>query len=186
MDTTIGTMRILGISGSLRRRSLNTAALRAAAEIADDDMKVEIFDLAGIPLYNPDDEAAHGFPPEVAELRRAVAEADALLIATPEYNFSLTAALKNAIDWASRGGSESPLNGKPAAILGSGGRFGTLRSQLHLREILLHNDVRVVTSPQVMIDRGSDKFDEDLRLVDERTRGQIARLLASLRDLAAA
>ena len=111
MDTTIGTMRILGISGSLRRRSLNTAALRAAAEIADDDMKVEIFDLAGIPLYNPDDEAAHGLPPEVAELRRAVAEADALLIATPEYNFSLTAALKNAIDWASRGGSESPLNG---------------------------------------------------------------------------
>ena len=174
---------ILGISGSLRARSYNTAALRAAADIAPDHIKIDVFDLAGLPMFNPDDEAV-GPPAVVADLRAAVAAADGLLIATPEYNWSVTAALKNAIDWASRG-PDSPLNRKPTAILGVGGRFGTIRAQMHLREILGHNDVRLVGNPTVAIDMGSRKFDEDLILTDERHRDQIARLLAALDDLIA-
>lgn len=173
--------RILGISGSLRTGSYNTAALRAAGEIAPDDMKVEIHPLNDLPMYNADVERQIGFPPAVEEFRDAIREADALLIATPEYNYSMTGALKNAIDWASRGGDESPLNHKPAAILGAGGRFGTLRSQLHLREVLAHNQLRVVAQPQVLIDRPWEKYDEGPRLVDERARDQIRRLIDALR-----
>ena len=175
-----GMIRILGISGSLRRGSRNTAALRAAAEVAPDDVKMEIIDLNGLPMFNPDTEAEDAASPHVIQFRQAVADADALLIATPEYNYSLTGALKNAIDWASRGGDASPLNDKPAAIMGAGGRFGTLRSQLHLREILLHNRVEILSSPQVMIDGASRKFDADGRLTDERHRDQLRRLVEAL------
>ncbi|MCB2223756.1 MAG: NAD(P)H-dependent oxidoreductase [Actinobacteria bacterium] len=168
------------MAGSLRAGSLNRAALRAAAELAPDGVAVEILDLDGIPLFNADHERDHGFPPAVAALRESVAAADALLIATPEYNFSMSGVLKNALDWLSRGGAGSPLNDKPAAILGAGGRFGTLRAQLHLRETLLHNRVDLVASPQVMIDRASERFDERLRLTDERARSQVARLVAEL------
>jgi chromate reductase len=173
--------KVVAISGSLRARSYNTAALRAAAELAPEGMDIEIFDLNGIPLLNPDDEAS-GTPLRVRELREAIAEADALLISTPEYNYSITAALKNAIDWASRG-PDSPLDRKVVAILGVGGRFGSIRAQLHLREILGHNDMRIVGSPTVAIDRGSQKFDADLRLVDDRHRDQITRLLDALAGL---
>ena len=131
-------------------------------------------------MYNADVEREEGFPAPVAEFREAIRQADALLFASPEYNYSITGALKNALDWASRGGAESPLNHKPAAILGAGGRFGTLRSQLHLREILMHNRLRVVTHPQVYIDRPWEKFDETPKLVDERARDQISRLLVEL------
>lgn len=172
--------RILALSGSLRAGSYNTAALRAAAEVADDQMKIEIHPLNDLPIYNADVER-EGFPPSVVELREAIRQADGLLIATPEYNYSITGALKNAIDWASRGGDESPLNHKPAAILGAGGRFGTLRSQLHLREILSHNELRVVGRPQVYIDRPSQRFAEGPVLTDERAIDQIRRLLVSLR-----
>jgi chromate reductase len=175
-----GTIRILGISGSLRRGSRNTAALRVVAELAPDDVEVEIIDLNGLPMFNPDTEATDAADPGVIEFRQAIADADALLIATPEYNYSLTGALKNAIDWASRGGDASPLNDKLAAIMGAGGRFGTLRSQLHLREILLHNRVEVLPGPQVMIDGASRKFDAEGRLNDERARDQLQRLVDAL------
>ena len=174
-------IHILAISGSLRAGSYNTAALRAAADIADSDVKVEVFPLNDLPMYNADDERQHGFPASVVEFRRLLEDADGLLIASPEYNYSVTGALKNALDWASRGGGESPLNGKPAAILGAGGRFGTLRSQLHLREILSHNELRVVQQPQVYVDRPREKFDDTPRLTDERALDQIRRLLAALR-----
>jgi chromate reductase len=175
--------RVLGIAGSLRRGSHNRALLETAAELAPNDMKVEIADLNDIPLFNADDEAARGFPPAVVALRDAMAEADALLIATPEYNYSVPGVLKNALDWASRGGASSPLNGIPTAILGAGGRFGTVRAQLHLREILLHNQVPLVAAPQVMVDGASRKFDARGQLTDERHRDQISRLLGSLREL---
>ena len=175
-------IHILGISGSLRRGSFNTAALRAAASLAPDDVKVDAFTLHGIPMFDPDGEARDGRTRAVLEFRTAIREADGLLIATPEYNYSITGALKNAIDWASRGGTDSPLNGKPAAILGAGGRFGTLRSQLHLREILLHNRVDVIPGPQVMIELASERFDAEGRLISERHAGQIRRLMEALRD----
>ena len=114
-------IHILGISGSLRRGSFNTAALRAAARLAPDDVEVRVLTLHGIPMFDPDSEERDVRRPAVLEFREAIRAADGLLIATPEYNFSITGALKNAIDWASRGGADSPLNGKPAAILGAGG-----------------------------------------------------------------
>lgn len=177
------TIEVLGISGSLRRRSYNTALLAAATELAPPGMEVTLYPTIGdLPLFNIDLEE-DGVPEPVAALGKAMSEADALLIATPEYNWSTTGALKNAIDWASRGGDGSPLTGTPAAILGAGGRFGTLRAQLHLREILGHNRVRLVDSPQVFVDSPGDKFDDDLRLFDERTRSQVSRLLIALAEL---
>ncbi len=148
-------------------------------------MKIDIYPIGDLPLYDADLEAT-GNPDPVTRFHEAVAEADALLLATPEYNWSTTAALKNAIDWASRGGAEAPLNHKPAAILGAGGRFGTLRAQLHLREILSHNQVRLVEHPQLHVSMASDKFDSDGRLEHEQTIDQLGRLLVALEDLARA
>ena len=180
---TDSTLHVLAISGSLRRGSYNTALLRAAADLAPQSMKIDIYPIGDLPLFDADLEAA-GKPDSVTQFQRAVADADALLLATPEYNWSTTAALKNAIDWASRGGADAPLNRKPAAILGAGGRFGTLRAQLHLREILSHNQVRLVGDPQVQVSRAADKFDSDGRLEHERTIDQLGRLLVALEDLA--
>jgi len=177
------TLHVLAISGSLRRGSYNTALLRAAIDIAPESMKIDIYPIGDLPLFDADLEAA-GNPEPVVRFRSAVATADALLLATPEYNFSTTAALKNAIDWASRGGSDAPLNFKPTAILGAGGRFGTLRAQLHLREILAHNQVDLVAKPQLQVSRAPDKFDSDLKLTYERTIDQLTRLLVALEELA--
>ena len=174
---------VLGISGSLRRESRNTALLRAAQELAPDGMKIGIAGLADLPMYNWDDEQSDGYPVPVAQFRAAIADADALLIATPEYNYSVTGALKNAIDWASRGGPDAPINDKPAAILGAGGRLGTARSQEHLRLILRHNNLKVVTSPEVLIAFADEKFDDNLNLTDDRSRDQIRRLLLSLEEI---
>jgi len=180
---TDGPLHVLAVSGSLRRDSYNTALLRAAAAIAPGSMKIDIYPIGDLPIFDADLEAA-GNPEPVTRFRAAVAEADAMLLATPEYNWSTSAALKNAIDWASRGSSESPLEFKPMAILGAGGRFGTLRAQLHLREILSHNQVRLVGSPQVQVSMPSDKFDSEGRLAHERTIDQLTRLLAALEELA--
>jgi len=179
---TDSTLHVLAISGSLRRGSYNTALLRAAADVAPESMKIDIYPIGDLPLFDADLEAA-GNPEPVIQFRTAVAEADALLLATPEYNFSTTGALKNAIDWASRGGAEAPLTRKPTAILGAGGRFGTLRAQLHLSEILAHNQVRLVGTPQVQVSTPSDKFDSGGRLEHERTIDQIGRLLVALEEL---
>ncbi len=181
-DTDDDSIAVLGISGSLRGASYNTKVLRAAGDLAPPGMTIDVATLHGIPFYNADVEREHGYPEPVVELRERMTAANALLIATPEYNFSIPGVLKNAIDWASRG-SDSPLNGKPLAILGAGGRFGTLRAQLHLRDVALHNHMEVVNSPQVLIDRPFDKFDEDGHLTDERARDQISRLLAELAAL---
>ena len=176
----MSTIRIAAIPGSLRQGSFNRAALRAAAELAPAGVEVEIHELAHIPFYDGDVERDQGFPPPVAALREAVAGADALLLASPEYNGSVTGVLKNALDWLSRGGAESPLRGKPTAMLGAGGRFGTVGSQLPLRDILIHSGTDLVTSPRVMIDTAPTRFDEDLRLDEPRFRDQIERLMEAL------
>lgn len=174
------TMTILGIPGSLRRDSLNRSLLRAAAELLPDDTKLEVAQLSDLPLYNWDDEQESGFPPAVQRLRDQIAAADGLLIATPEYNNSMPGALKNAIDWASRG-PESPLDGKPAAIMGAAGRLGSVRAQMHLRTVLMHNDLKVVQRPEVLVTGGSHFTDGEL--TNERYRDQVKRLLAALGDL---
>lgn len=176
------TIRIIAIPGSLRKGSYNRAALMAASELAPKGVDIEIRDLDGIPFFNADDEKATGFPSAVLALREAVAGADALLLATPEYNSSTTGVLKNTLDWLSRGGSESVLRDKPTAILGAAGRFGSLRAQLHLREILTSSGSDLVVSPQVMIDAAPTRFDDDLRLTGDRYRDQVARLVAALAD----
>ena len=175
----MGTVQLAGLSGSLRRGSFNTALLRAAQLVLPDNAKLEIVEYGDVPLYNADVEAASGFPESVQELRRQLAQSDAILFATPEYNYSIPGVLKNAIDWASRR-PDSPLDQKPAAMLGAGGRLGTAYAQGHLRQILTHNDLRVVNKPMVMVARGPEHFDDDLNLVNERYMDQIRRLLEAL------
>jgi chromate reductase len=168
---------MLGISGSLRRGSYNTALLRAAAEVLPPDVTLEICDLAALPLFNPDTEKP--FPAPVADLRARLASADGLLIATPEYNSSLTGALKNALDWASRS-PQQPLSGKPVAIIGaSTGAFGTARAQLALRQVLTHVGALTLPKPEVLVARAEQAFDAQGALVDAAARGFLRDLLVA-------
>jgi chromate reductase, NAD(P)H dehydrogenase (quinone) len=176
-------IEVLGFAGSLREKSYNRALLRAAEEGLPEGMKLEIFDLSNIPFYNADVEAV-GFPEPVQRFRERIAAADALLIATPEYNWSAPGVLKNAIDWASRP-PNVPLSGKPAALMGaSTGFYGTTRAQLHLRQILVYTNTPVLPQPQVLIARAEEKFDENGRLIDEASRELVRTLLEGLADWA--
>ncbi|MBV8651361.1 MAG: NAD(P)H-dependent oxidoreductase [Alphaproteobacteria bacterium] len=173
------TLHVLGISGSLRKASYNSAALRAAQELAPDGMTIEIFDLAEIPIYN-DDVRAQGYPAPVQRFRERIAAADALLFATPEFNYSMPGVLKNAIDWGSRP-PDQPFNDKPVAIMGaSPGITGTARAQYHLRQSCVFLNMHPVNKPEVMIGGAAAKFDAELRLTDETTRGFIRDLLTAL------
>ncbi len=176
---TESTLRVLGISGSLRKGSFNTALLRAAVELAPPDMKIEPFDLRPIPMYD-DDVRVQGYPEPVERFRQAIAAADALLFCTPEYNFSIPGVLKNAIDWASRPPSQ-PFAGKPIAIMGaSGGGSGTMRGQYHLRQVTASLDMHAVNKPEVFIRTAKNVFDDGLKLTDEATRKVVADLLVAL------
>jgi chromate reductase len=172
-------IHVLGFSGSLRKGSFNTALLRAAVELLPEGMTLEIFDLSPLPFFNSDLEA-QGTPEAVKNFKARIAAADALLIATPEYNYSIPGVLKNAIDWASRTPKDSPLNGKPVAMTGAGGMFGTVRAQMHLRQIALHNGMLVLAKPEVYVARASEKFDTAGRLIDEPTRQRLRELLEAL------
>jgi chromate reductase len=175
-------IRVLGISGSLRKGSYNTGLLRAAGELLPDGMTLDTFDLSDIPLYN-EDVRAQGYPPPVEELRSRIAGADALLIATPEYNYSIPGVLKNAIDWASRPPNQ-PMHGKPVAIMGATpGNGGTGRAQMALRQVFVFVNLIPVNKPEVLVGRANEKFDAEGRLTDEPTRKFIRELLESLADL---
>ena len=175
------TLNVLGLSGSLRAASFNTAALRAARDLAPAGMHITIFPIADIPLYN-EDEKVKGYPPAVQALRDAIKQADALLIASPEYNFSISGVLKNAIDWASRP-PEQPFDGKPIAIMGAaGGMLGTARAQYHLRQCFLFLNGHVLNKPEVMIAAAASRFDANGTLTDETTQGMIRAQLEALRD----
>lgn len=174
------TLTVLGIAGSLRRDSFNAAAIREARRLAPEGVEIEIFALNDIPPYD-EDVYQKGFPPAVEALRERMAAADALLFATPEYNYSVSGVLKNAIDWASRP-PEQPFNDKPAAIMGvSAGRFGTARAQHDLRKILMALNTQVLNKPEVMIGPAKSVF-EDGRLTDEDTGKIVARLVEALAD----
>ena len=170
-------LNVLGVSGSLRRGSFNTGLIRAAVELQPDGLRCTRFDLDDIPLFNSaleDD----GPPAPVASFYSALTSADALLLAVPEYNYSITGVLKNAIDWASRG-NPSPLDGKPLAILGAGGRHGTVRAQSHMRQIALHNSMRVMIDPELCIARPRKRFDDQGNLTDEQTRTRLREFLVA-------
>lgn len=177
-------IHVLGISGSLRKNSNNSGLLRAAGELLPENMSLEIFDISEVPLYNNDLLLVEGLPPAVQQLKASIAAADALLIATPEYNSSIPGVLKNAIDWASRPPNESPLAGKPLAIMGAGGVLGTSRAQYHLRQIAGGLNMLAMNKPEVMIQRAWDKFDQEGNLTDEASRKQVKDLLVALREWA--
>jgi chromate reductase len=178
MELTMATMKLLGISGSLRNDSFNTALLRAAQELAPDGMSIDVADIAGLPLYN-EDVRAQGFPPPAETLRTQIREADALLIATPEYNYSISGVLKNAIDWASRP-PEQPFDGKIIGIMGaSAGRLGTARAQYHLRQCFVFLNATLLNKPEVMVGGAASVF-KDGALVDAPTRQIVADLLSAL------
>ncbi|NLY53235.1 MAG: NAD(P)H-dependent oxidoreductase [Firmicutes bacterium] len=172
-------VNILGFAGSLRQASYNRAALRAAQELLPKGASLEVVDLAPIPFFNEDLEAK-GMPEAVLEFRQKIAAADALLIATPEYNYSLPPVLKNALDWASRG-ADSPLVGKTVGIMSaSTGMFGGARAQYHLRQVCVRLNVLPLNQPEMFITFAARKFDEDGKLTDDRTRSHLARLLQAL------
>ena len=175
-------IQILGIVGSLRKDSFNHFALKAAQKLVPDCAVLSLIDLHGIPVFDQDGEKTP--PAAVLEFRRRILAADAILFATPEYNYSLPGVLKNAIDWASRPYGESVWLGKPAAVMGASvGGLGTARAQYHLRQILVALDMPVVNQPEVMIGNAAQRFDADGRLTDEPTRQFIQKLLGALVQL---
>jgi chromate reductase, NAD(P)H dehydrogenase (quinone) len=172
-------VRILGIPGSLRKASFNLAALRAAQELLPPDATLEIFDLEGIPPFSEEDERTP--PAHVIGLKARIREADAILIATPEYNYSVPGVLKNAIDWASRPYGDSAWDGKPVAIMGASvGAMGTARAQYHLRQMFVFLNMHALNRPEVMIPNAAQRFDANARLVDPTSRKLVEQLLEGL------
>ena len=173
-------MNLLAISGSLRRDSHNTLLLLAAEELLERGDTLELWQgLREVPPYDQDDDVEPA-PAAVASLRAAVAAADAVLIATPEYNSSIPGALKNALDWASRPIATNVFRNKPVAVIGSSaGMFGAVWAQAELRKVLAAMGARVA-EVEVAVGRSQDKFDADGRLVDEETREQLDEALATL------
>ena len=175
-------MKVLGISGSLRKASYNSMALRAAQKLAPAGTTLEIADISQIPLFN-DDVRAAGEPAAVSALKAQIRAADAVLIVTPEYNFSIPGVLKNTLDWMSRP-PEPPFGGKPVAIMGAAtGPVGTARVQYHLRQVLVFLDTFTVNKPEVFISNCASKFNEQGELTDETAIKLIGELLGSLQKL---
>jgi chromate reductase len=170
---------ILGIAGSLRKGSYNRAALRAVQQLAPETCRVEIFELDGIPPFNQDEEG--NVPERVTALKQAIRAADAILIVTPEYNYSVPGVLKNAIDWASRPYGDSAWEGKPVAVMGAAaGPLGSARAQYHLRQIFVFLNMFPVNRPEVMISAAQEKFDVQGNLINETSRKLIRQLLENL------
>ena len=171
--------KILGFAGSLRKNSYNKAILRAALGLVPGDAELEIFDLEGIPPFNQDLENQQ--PAKVLEFKEKIRIADAILIATPEYNYSIPGVLKNAIDCASRPYGTSPFSGKPVAVMGASiGMLGTGRAQYHLRQCFVFLDMHPINTPEVMVTFAPDKITEDGRVTDKKTLEKIRELLEAL------
>ena len=174
-------IKVLAFAGSLRKGSYNKALIRAAVELAPENVAIDVFDLEGIPLFNQ--EFVANPPQRVVEFKEKIRNADALLIATPEYNYSMSGVLKNAIDFASRPKEDTPLEGKPVAIMSaSTGRFGGARAQYHLRQTFVFLNMQPVNRPEVMLSDASHSVDADGKLTNEQTRQLIRQLLETLAE----
>jgi chromate reductase, NAD(P)H dehydrogenase (quinone) len=172
-------IHIVAFSGSLRKSSFNTAAINAAAQLMPENCTIELLDISELPLYNQELDGENT-PQQVLTLAQKVASADAILFATPEYNYSVPGVLKNAIDWLSRQ-QPQPFAGKPAAMMSASmSLFGGARAQYHLRQIMIYLDVHFINKPEVMIAGAHDKFNEQGQLADELTRDFIEQLMAAL------
>lgn len=176
----MATMKILGISGSLRKKSTNTGLLRWAREQAPQGMQIEIADLTGIPLYNAD--SAESKPESVLSLFRQAEQGDALLLACAEYNYSMAPALKNALDWMSREPDNRLLKGKAVAIMSSGGGQGGARAQYHLRQVCVFLNLHPLNKPEIFCNAFGGSFDDQGNLVDSKVQGLILQQLLALRD----
>lgn len=166
-------LNLLGISGSTRKASLNRALLLTIAEVLPAEARLTLWDgLATLPIFNSDLPE----PAAVLSLKSAIASADGVIIAVPEYNYSIPGGLKNALDWVSRPPATSPLRGKPTAMCGAAsGMSGTIRAQNHLRGMLVYSDTPVMNQPEVLIPRAHERFDQTGKLTDESTRQLLAR-----------
>jgi len=171
--------KILAFVGSLRKGSYNKALVRAALEVAPKNVTMEVFDLEGIPPFNQDNE--NNPPPKVTEFKEKIRSADALLIATPEYNYSIPGVLKNAIDWASRPYRDNSLADKPVAIMSaSSGMLGGARAQYHLRQSFVFLNMHPVNKPEVILPFAAQNVDADGKLTNEQTKILIKQLIESL------
>ncbi len=170
-------LKVIGICGSLRRQSTNMGLLRYAQKNAPEMMTIEIADLSLVPFYNAD---LVDKPASVQMLLNQMADADALLLACPEYNYSIAPALKNALDWASREPDNSILSGKPAAIMGAGGGMGSSRAQYHLRQVGVYLNLHILNSPEVFCNAFTGSFDNDGNLVDEQIQELVKQQLLAL------
>jgi chromate reductase, NAD(P)H dehydrogenase (quinone) len=172
-------VKILGIAGSLRKQSYNRGLLQVALEMAPAGCSLEVFDLEGIPLYNQDHETK--LPPAVVQLKAKVRAADAILIATPEYNYSIPGVLKNALDWGSRPYGDSAWDNKPVALMGASPALqGTSRSQYHLRQVFVYLNMHPLNRPELMVASAQDKFDQNGKLTDPKARQKVGELLVAL------
>lgn len=176
-------MHFLGLSGSLRKQSYNTAALQACQQLLPAGVTMSVLDIAAVPLYN-DDVYQQGFPQPVQQLREQIRSADALVIATPEYNYSVPGVLKNAIDWISRPPSQ-PFDGKPIALIGATpGGLGTSRAQYHLRQMFIYLNGELLNRPEVFISGAPNKFDAQGKLTDTATADNLGKMLVALAERA--
>ncbi|MDA4129109.1 MAG: NAD(P)H-dependent oxidoreductase [Thaumarchaeota archaeon] len=174
-----GVVKILGISGSARKGSYNTALLKAAKEVLPAHTALDIFDVSRFPLYTQDLELTP--PPDVVEFKERIRASDAVLFATPEHNYSVSAVLKNAIEWGNRPPEDNSWDGKPAAVMSaSTSPRGGARAQLHLRQIMVDLNMYPINQPQLLLARAEEAFDEHLRLKDERARKILKTLLQEL------
>jgi len=172
-------LRILGVSGSIRKRSFNTALLEEAKSLLPEDCTLEIADLSSMPLYSQDLEAA--LPESVRVFKEKIQNADAILFATTEHNFSITAVLKNAIEWGGRPADDNSWDGKPAAIISaSTSPRGGVRAQLHLRQILVDLNIHALNEPALILGNAELSFDANVRLTDERARNSLKAVLEAL------
>ena len=174
-------VNILGFAGSLRKGSYNRSLLRAVLKLIPEDARLEIFDLDGIPPFNADLEQS--MPDKVKEFKTKIKSADAILIASPEYNYSIPGVLKNALDWASRPAGDNSFKSKPVAIMSaSTGMLGGARAQYHLRQTFVFLEMYPVNRPEVMVTFANQKFDENGKLTDEKAQELIKGLLGALID----
>lgn len=172
-------LKIIGICGSLRKKSINRALLETIKEYIPENVQYEIIEIGDLPFFNQDIETNP--PSEVVQLRDAIKNADTIIFATPEYNYSISAVLKNAIEWGSRPYGSAVLNGKPIAIMGaSTGMIGTARSQNHLRQICVQVNMYPLNKPEVLVTFANEKVDQDGKIGDQHTKDKIKELVEAL------
>lgn len=170
-------IHILGFAGTLRKNSYNKGLLREAQNYLPEGVALEITELDDLPLFNQDLENEP--PAPVRAFREKVQQADAILMAVPEYNYSFTGVLKNALDWGSRPPTKSVWAGKPAALMGAGGRMGTSRAQLQLRQVLLYLNMPTLIRPEVLIQNSWERFDSEGNLINEQSKQQVEALISA-------